>query len=66
MPKMSGTALLHALREKGLTVPLVMLTGHSSRQEMEKLRAKGMTDWLPKPSDLEQLAQVVAHALGGE
>ncbi len=63
MPQMSGTALLQALRERGLTVPLVMLTGHSSRQEMGKLRAKGMTGWLFKPPDLEQLAQVVAQAL---
>ncbi len=27
MPEMSGTALLDALRERGLTVPMVVLTG---------------------------------------
>jgi CheY-like chemotaxis protein len=34
------------------------------KKEMERLRAHGMTDWLPKPPRLEQLAEVVARALG--
>ena len=63
MPKMSGTALLHALRERGLTVQVVMLTGHPIKREMEELRTQGMIDWLPKPPELEQLAKVVARAL---
>ena len=63
-PRMSGTALLHALRERGLTVQVVMLTGHPIKREMEQLRAHGMTDWLPKPPQLEELAQVLARALG--
>jgi two-component system cell cycle sensor histidine kinase/response regulator CckA len=64
MPRMSGIALLHAMREGGLTVRVVMLTGHPLKKEMEQLRAHGMTDWLPKPPQLEQLAEVVARALG--
>ena len=64
MPRMSGIALLHALRERKVGVPVVMLTGHPLRREMEKLRAQGMADWLPKPPRLEQLAEVVARALG--
>jgi CheY-like chemotaxis protein len=31
---------------------------------MEQLRAHGMADWLPKPPRLEQLAHVLARALG--
>jgi CheY-like chemotaxis protein len=63
MPRMSGTAMLHALRERGLMVPVVMLTGHPIQREMEQLRAHGMTDWLPKPPQLEDLARVLARAL---
>jgi hypothetical protein len=33
---------------------------------MEGLRAQGMADWLPKPPQLEQLAEVVARVLGTE
>jgi two-component system cell cycle sensor histidine kinase/response regulator CckA len=63
MPGMGGVALLHALRERESTVPVVMLTGHPLEREMEELRAQGMADWLPKPPALEQLAEAVAWAL---
>jgi two-component system cell cycle sensor histidine kinase/response regulator CckA len=66
MPQMGGIALLHALKEQGLTVPVVMLTGHAVQREMEELRAQGMIDWLPKPPQLEQLAKVVARILGAD
>jgi CheY-like chemotaxis protein len=45
-------------------VPVLMLTGHPMRREMEQLRAQGMADWLPKPPQLGELAEVVARALG--
>jgi two-component system cell cycle sensor histidine kinase/response regulator CckA len=63
MPGMSGVALLHALRERGLGVPVVMLTGHPLEKEMEDLRAQGLLEWLPKPPRLEDLAEVMAWAL---
>jgi CheY-like chemotaxis protein len=47
-----------------LTVRVVMMTGHSLEKELDKLRAHGMIDWLPKPPELEELAEVVARALG--
>jgi two-component system cell cycle sensor histidine kinase/response regulator CckA len=64
MPGMGGMALLHALKERGLTVRVVMMTGHSLEKELDDLRAHGMIDWLPKPPELEQLAEVVPRALG--
>jgi PAS domain S-box-containing protein len=63
MPEMGGVALLHALRQRGLEVPMVMLTGHPLQRELEELRALGLTDWLPKPPGLGQLAETVAWAL---
>jgi hypothetical protein len=41
-----------------------MLTGHPLESELEDLRAQGVIDWLPKPPELERLAQMVARALG--
>ena len=32
-------------------------------KELEELQAQGISDWLPKPPSLEQLAQVLARAL---
>jgi len=63
MPGMGGIELLQALKERGLAVRVVMLTGHPLEEELESLRAQGMSDWLFKPPSLEQLAEVVAQAL---
>ena len=63
MPGMGGVALFHALRQRNLAVKVVLLTGHPLEEEMERLRTQGLSDWLPKPPSLEQLAEVVARAL---
>jgi two-component system cell cycle sensor histidine kinase/response regulator CckA len=64
MPKMGGRELFHALKAQDPAVKVVMLTGHPIQDELEDLRAQGMTEWLPKPPSLEQLAEVIARALG--
>ena len=63
MPEMGGIALFHALRQRGLMVKVVLMTGHPLEEEMESLRTQGLSDWLPKPSNLEQLAQVLTRVL---
>ncbi|MEE8391814.1 MAG: ATP-binding protein [Anaerolineae bacterium] len=64
MPGMGGIALFHTLREKCPRVQMVLLTGHPMEDELENLRAQGLSGWLLKPPSLEQLAEVVARALG--
>jgi two-component system cell cycle sensor histidine kinase/response regulator CckA len=63
MPDMGGIALFQTLRQQYPNVPLVLLTGHPLERELEGLRNQGLSDWLPKPPDLERLARVVARAL---
>jgi len=63
MPELGGIALLHTLRERGLSIPVVMLTGHPLERELADLRAQGVMGWLPKPPSLEQLSQIVGRAL---
>ena len=64
MPDKGGTALLRALRERGLAVKMVMLSGHPLEKELESLHEQGVIDWLPKPPSLEQLSETVARGLG--
>jgi PAS domain S-box-containing protein len=64
MPRMGGIALMDKLKEMGLDVGLVLVTGHPLEHQMEDLRAQGVIDWLPKPPSLEQLANVIDRALG--
>ncbi|HNT77859.1 MAG TPA: response regulator [Anaerolineae bacterium] len=63
MPEMGGIALFHALKQKGSSVPMVLLTGHLLDKTLDDLYAQGLSAWLPKPPSFEQLAQVVAKAL---
>ena len=65
MPEMGGRALLHALRQRNSGIKMVMLTGHPLGRKLDDLRALGMSAWLPKPLNLDQLAQAVAQALEG-
>jgi CheY-like chemotaxis protein len=67
MPRMGGIALLQSMRERGLGVRVVLLTGHPLEKELENLRTDGsaslLADWLLKPVTLEQLAEVVARGI---
>jgi CheY-like chemotaxis protein len=62
MPAKGGVALMHALRGKGWTEPIVMMSGHPFR-DGDDLTSQGVVARLQKPVSLEQLAQVVAQAL---
>jgi two-component system cell cycle sensor histidine kinase/response regulator CckA len=64
MPEMGGKALFRALKQRYPGVKVVLMSGHPLEEtEIETLLADGLTDWLPKPPSLEQLARVVAQAL---
>jgi two-component system cell cycle sensor histidine kinase/response regulator CckA len=64
MPGMGGLALLHAVRERGLDIPVLMMTGHPLERELEDLREQGVIDWLSKPVALDELAYLIAQTLG--
>lgn len=63
MPVMGGMALLHAMREKGWEMPVVLLTGHPMGKELDDLRQRGLVTWLTKPYRIENLAQMIYDAL---
>jgi len=61
---LGGGALFEALREQGLGVPVVLMSGHGGGPELEALKARGLAGWLPKPTELDQVARVLAQVLG--
>lgn len=58
MPDMDGKALFQALQERGVTVPVIILSGMATDR-----RAPGVAGWLLKPIDTEELATAVARAI---
>ncbi|MBN2003037.1 MAG: PAS domain S-box protein [Anaerolineae bacterium] len=65
MPEMGGKALARALHRQAVSVPLVMMSGHPLDREDTDLRAAGVTEWIQKPLDLTQLADLLARVLAG-
>ena len=63
MPEMNGIQLLEALRERGLDVPVLMITGYPTiRTAVQALRL-GAVDYLAKPFTRKELLGPVSRAL---
>jgi CheY-like chemotaxis protein len=63
MPEMGGIALLHAMQEKKLVIPTIILTGHPLSQDIENNLKPGPTGLLAKPPDLVSLSNMLAQVL---
>ncbi|HEV3418140.1 MAG TPA: response regulator [Pirellulales bacterium] len=63
MPGMSGLDLQEALRERGASLPIIMISGHAEVRTAVKAMAGGALVLLEKPFDMRQLEEQVRHAL---
>jgi FixJ family two-component response regulator len=63
MPEMSGLELQSALRERGLRLPIVFVTGHGDVPASVRAMKDGAVDFLLKPFTAEELLAAVAIAL---
>jgi DNA-binding NtrC family response regulator len=66
LPDRSGLEVLAASREKQPRVPVVVLTGYGTVGAAVEAMKLGAYDFLEKPLELPDLAQLVARALGGD
>lgn len=64
MPEMSGRALLEALRARGHTIPVIVMSGHPVEQELAALGDE-LAGWALKPVTPEQLYALIEKALPG-
>lgn len=62
MPEMSGRALLEALRARGYTVPVIVMSGHLVEQELEALGDQ-LAGWVLKPVTPDQLYAMIEKTL---
>ena len=67
MPEMTGIEFLEALREQGIEVPVVLLTGHSTSETAIQATRLHAFDYVIKPDDVQllvaKLGPVIAKAL---
>ncbi|MBN1259248.1 MAG: response regulator, partial [Anaerolineae bacterium] len=64
MPEMGGQALFRAMRQMGIDLPVVMLSGQPMETELKTLQAQGLAGWMLKPPDMEQLSRLLGRVLG--
>lgn len=63
LPGMDGLALQQAMRERGIALPIVMITGHGDVAAARTSFKSGAIDFLEKPLDEEQLLDAISQAL---
>ena len=61
MPRLDGLALLRAAKARNAWTQVVFLTGHTSIDRLTEAVELGASDYLLKPLDREEIAEVVAQ-----
>lgn len=64
MPGISGIELLRTLKEKGVDLPLIVITGNADIPLAVEAMKAGASDFLEKPFDDEVLLAAIENALG--
>ena len=63
MPEMNGLELLGAIRRRGDSTPVIVLTAHSSEGLTHRAMREGACDVVAKPFDIDTMALAIARAL---
>lgn len=64
MPEMGGAGLLLALRERGWSYPVVVVSGYLPPEDQQHFAGDpNFVTWLTKPVDMQQLAAAIGMAL---
>lgn len=67
MPEMDGPTATQWIRASGTEmadIPIIALTANALDGHREKYLAAGMSDYVPKPIDIEELAKAIARQTG--
>jgi len=63
MPGMDGVQLLHRIRERDESLPVILLTAHGSERLAVRAMKTGAYEYVTKPFDIEEMALVIDRAL---
>jgi len=63
MPGMSGIEVIQALNKRGITLPIICITGHGDVSTAVEAIKLGAADFFEKPFDSTQLIERIKHCL---
>lgn len=64
MPGMDGIAMVRQLRKQGDTTPVIMLTGEDDARTQARAKRVGVTHYVHKPIDADELSETIQRTLG--
>ena len=59
MPGMSGVDLIEELARRQLSVPVIVMTGHTDMKSVQRLESFPLVGFLEKPFSVEQLRELL-------
>jgi CheY-like chemotaxis protein len=63
MPVMDGRELFTELKKRNIELPFIMLSGYMASNALDDLKKMGMSGWLQKPADIEQISSLLERIL---
>ncbi|MFC1898563.1 response regulator [Candidatus Cloacimonadota bacterium] len=63
MPELSGVELIKKIRESGITIPILAITGFSNKQLISNLVKSGCYDVLDKPFQMNEFLDRISKLL---
>lgn len=63
MPVMDGRELFDELKKRNIRLPFVMLSGYLTDNALDDLKEMGLSGWLKKPADIEEIARLLKKVL---
>ena len=60
MPELNGIETIKAIRKKGFdSIPIVAMTAHAMKGDMERFLEAGMDDYISKPIKRERVFEIL-------
>ena len=66
MPEVTGIELLKSLKEKNITIPVIVLTGFASVESAVEAMRLGASDYITKPPQLDEIRLKVKNILANQ
>jgi CheY-like chemotaxis protein len=66
MPVLDGFEATRRLLERGCRIPIIALTAHAMKDELEKVRQRGFADCLTKPINRPLLIETLVKVIRSE
>jgi DNA-binding NtrC family response regulator len=63
MPVLSGEGVVQEVKQLNVDLPVIVMSGHASSEDLAVLKARGADGFIPKPFTPDQLTKAVAEVI---